>query len=213
MSRPLLSVVIPTIGRPSLTLTLDSLDAQAEAELVEVLVVADVHGGLTPALEQARDHVLEERDGERYRWLQYDGGMHCVGQPQRMIGGRTAMAPWVWYSQDDNIAAAGAVSAILRAAAQQTTTVPMFGRWLSAWREVIWREEKLTLGNIDADCLVLPHWVAQRVEWGLRYEGDFDAAQHAARLVNGQIAWLDAILSISKPDAEHYWWRQAEATA
>ncbi len=43
--RPWLSVVIPTIGRDSLALTLESLRAQAESAGVEVLVVGDTFGG------------------------------------------------------------------------------------------------------------------------------------------------------------------------
>lgn len=204
---PLLSVVVPTIGRSSLITTLDSLDAQELADELEVLVVADVYGGLTAEIVQAHEHVQEERDVARYRWLEYDGGLHCFGQPQRMIGGRSATAPWVWYTQDDNIAAQGAVAAILHAAARQAEPAPIFARWLSPWREIIWRDTRLELRNIDADCLVLPRLIAQRVSWGLRYEGDYDAAEDAARLAGGRIDWQDVVISIARPEPEHCWWR------
>lgn len=203
---PALSVVIPTIGRSTLSRLLDSLDAQPQAELLEVVVVADTHGGVTPDLEQARLHVLEERDARRYVWREYDAGMHCWGHPQRMLGGRCARAPWVWYSQDDNIAAQGALEDIFRAIARQRFVRPLFFRWLSGWREVIWRDHHLILGNIDADCLVLPRRIAERVQWGLRYEGDFDAAIDVMRLADEVVEWQDHVISISNPDAEHCWW-------
>ncbi len=211
--RPLLSVVIPTIGRSSLITTLDSLDAQELADELELVIVADVHGGMTNEILQAREHVQEERDIARYRWLEYDGGLHCYGQPQRMIGGRTATAPWVWFTQDDNIAAQGAVAAILHAAARQAQPAPIFARWLSPWRQVIWAEPQLWEGNIDADCVVLPLAIARGVSWGLRYAGDYDAAQHAVRLAGDRVDWLDQVVSIARPDPEHCWWHKAAVEA
>jgi len=210
--KPELAVVIPTIGRSTLVRTLDALEAQLGAEMLEVLVVGDSYAGYHAAdLEQARQHVLEERD-ERFRWFEYDGGLHMVGHPQRMAGARCATAPFVWYGQDDNIAADGAVPAILETIAGQPSARPIFGRWLSPWRELIWRDRHLQMGNIDADCLVLPRLIAERVQWGPRYEGDFDAAAHAASLSAG-IDWLDFVISVARPDQEHLWWQHAPAEA
>ena len=173
---PWLSVVIPTVGRPGLRLTLESISAQPESEGVEVLVVADTFGGYSSELVRAR--TIVEYQG--YRWCEHDAGRHCVGQPQRTYGARTATAPFVWFSQDDNIAAPDALAAIELAIDKQPRIRPLFFRFLSYWREEIWREPVLRLGNIDADCLVFPRAIAHEVEWGMRYEGDFDAA--AARL-------------------------------
>jgi len=211
--KPELAVVIPTVGRATLASTLDSLDAQPERDLLEVLVVADTHGGLSADLEQARAHVREERDPAIFHWREYDAGLHCWGHPQRMCGGRSATAPLVWYTQDDNVAAEGAVGLILEAAHFQARRSPLFFRWLSPWRELIWRDEHLLLGNIDADCLVLPRRIAERVQWGLRYEGDFDAAEDALRLSDGTVSWRDGLVSIARPDAPLCWWRPVAARA
>ena len=204
--KPALAVVIPTVGRATLVRTLDSLDGRAERDLLEVFVVADTHGGLTSDLEQARDHVRSERDSAVFHWREYDAGLHCWGHPQRMLGGRSATAPFVWYTQDDNAAAEGAATAILGAIAHQAHARPLFFRWLSPWRETIWRDQRLLLGNIDADCLVLPKRVAQQVTWGLRYEGDFDAAVYAMRIADGEVDWQDTVISIARPDSTLCWW-------
>ena len=200
---PWLSVVIPTVGRSTLCLTLESIRAQPEAEGVEVLVVADTFGGLTADLERARGDV--EHQG--YRWLEHDAGRHCVGQPQRTYGAQLATAPYVWFTQDDNIAAEDALAEIECAIDVQPRARPLFFRFLSYWRETIWREPELRLGNIDADCLVFPRAIAHEVHWGMRYEGDFDAAQQAYQLVGGDIGWCDEVVSISRPGPEHCWWK------
>jgi len=200
--RPWLSVVIPTIGRDSLALTLESLRAQAESAGVEVLVVGDTFGGYSHQLTNAR--TLVETEG--FSWLEHDAGTHCVGQPQRTAGARAASAPWVWFSQDDNIAAQDALASIEVAIEAQPHPRPIFFRFRSYWGEKIWRSQDLTVGNIDADCLVFPRHIAQRVEWGLRYEGDFDAAVQAFNFSGGDVAWVDQIVSIARPGGELLWW-------
>jgi hypothetical protein len=199
---PWLSVVIPTVGRESLYNTLASIRIQPESSGVEVLVVGDTFGGYSHQLNNAR----QIAEGEGYRWLEYDAGVHCVGQPQRTHGAKNASAPWVWFSQDDNIAAIDSLAAIEVAIDEQPRPRPIFFRFLSYWRETIWRSPHLTLGNIDADCLVFPRHIAQKVEWGLRYEGDFDAATRALEISGGDVAWVDEIVSISRPSTELLWW-------
>jgi hypothetical protein len=190
------------VGRSTLRLTLESIRAQPEAEGVEVLVVADTFGGQTPALLESRPHV----EDLGYRWLEHDAGRHCVGQPQRTYGAQMSTAPFVWFTQDDNIAAEEAFASIECAIDAQPRIRPLFFRFLSHWRQTIWRDPVLQLGNIDADCLVFPRAIAHEVHWGLRYEGDYDAAQQAYQLVGGDVGWCDEVVSISRPDPEHCWW-------
>jgi hypothetical protein len=152
---------------------------------------------------------VRELDGASspYVWLEYDGGVHCWGHPQRMAGARAARAPYVWFTQDDNIAAAAAFEHIaLVTAAEQK---PCFFRWLAPWRVEIWRTPQLAMGNIDADCLVFPRGIAQQARWGLRYEGDFDAAVEASVLAGGDVTWREEVISVARPDPHHRWWEKA----
>ena len=200
---PWLSVVIPTIGRDTLAVTLESLRAQPESAGVEVLVVADTHGAVNAQLEYRRKDVV----AEGHAWLEYDAGFHCVGQPQRTFGAKAASAPWVWFAQDDNIAAADSLANIELAIDAQPHPRPLFFRFVSYWRDTIWHDQKLALGNIDADCLVFPRHIAQKVEWGLRYEGDYDAAVRAFNYSGGDVAWVDQVVSVARPEREMLWWR------
>jgi len=200
---PWLSVVIPTIGRASLEDTLTSLRIQPESDGIEVLVVADTHGPVNAQLNYSHKRV----EDLGFDWLELDAGLNCVGQPQRTFGAKVASAPWVWFTQDDNIAAENSLLAIQSAIEAQPRRRPLFFQMLTYWGARIWQTPVLAQGNIDADCLVFPREVAKQVEWGLRYEGDLDAAVRAFNLTGGDVAWIDELVSIGRPPAELRWWR------
>jgi len=200
---PWLSVVIPTIGRQSLSATLDSLRVQPESDGVEVLVVADTHGPINAQLNYSHKRV----EDLGFDWLELDAGVNCVGQPQRTYGAKAATAPWVWFTQDDNIAAEHSLLAIQSAIEAQPRARPLFFQMQTYWGARIWQTPVLAQGNIDADCLVFPREVAKQVEWGLRYEGDLDAAVCAFNLTGGDVAWMDELVSVGRPAVEQLWWR------
>ena len=200
---PWLSVVIPTIGRASLEDTLTSLRVQPESDGVEVLVVADTHGPINAQLNYSHKRV----EDLGYDWLELDAGVNCVGQPQRTFGAKVASAPWVWFSQDDNIAAEHSLLAIQSAIEAQPRARPLFFQMQTYWGARIWQTPVLAQGNIDADCLVFPRDIARQVEWGLRYEGDLDAAIRAFNLTGGDVAWVSEVVSIGRPEKEMLWWR------
>jgi hypothetical protein len=210
VTHPWLSIVIPTVGRAELLHTLDAIDAQPEdlLEGVEVLVVGDTFGGRSPQLEQAQDHVATQRPPSRYQYLEYDGGQHCYGHPQRTYGATLARGEWVWFGQDDNVASDEALRAIRAATSATAAPSLCVFRTLCYWRQVVWREPRLELGNVDADCLVMRRELAAAVRWGLRYEGDYDAAVAAAKL-SETVGWHEDLVSIARPDQSHRWWLDA----
>lgn len=99
MSRPLFTVVIPTIGRDSLPKTLASIPAAIENDLVEVIVVADAHGNNAYNLHKI------EADARRFgaRYLEVDAGYHDVGSPQLQAGYAAAEGQWILNCGDDDI--------------------------------------------------------------------------------------------------------------
>lgn len=204
---PWLSVVIPTAGlrHDGLLRTIDSVRLQSDAEHVEVVVVGDTNGMTdSVAMDILRDQIAAYRNG--CRWLELDAGVHCYGQPQRSFGARRAHGEWVAFSQDDNILDRDAVESIWSQVSQQPHKRPLFFKVLTPWRAVVWSQPRLQLADIDADCLVLPAELASVVDWGLRYEGDFDAAVHAFNLSGGDVSWCEAQIAIARPDREHLWW-------
>jgi glycosyltransferase involved in cell wall biosynthesis len=205
--QPWLSIVLPTSARRHAELfrTLESIQQQKVAG-VEVVVVADTYATTDRArFDLLRDEVVDLRAGTR--WLEHDGGLNCWGQPQRSFGARQSRGDWVAFTQDDNILAQNAINTIALALKQEPRKRPLFFRVLTAWREPVWRTPHLVISNIDADCLVLPHAIAEQVTWGLRYEGDFDAAVQASSLAGGDVGWRDETIAIARPDLEHVWWQ------
>ena len=200
---PWLTIVIPTIGRQTLEDTLTSLRVQPESDGIEVLVVADTHGPINAQLNYCHKRV----EDLGFDWLELDAGVNCVGQPQRTYGAKVASAPWVWFSQDDNIAAEHSLMAIQSAIEAQPRARPLFFQMQTYWGARIWQTPVLSQGNIDADCLVFPRDIARQVEWGLRYEGDLDAAVRAFNLTGGDVAWVDELVSVGRPAVEQLWWR------
>jgi hypothetical protein len=205
MSGPWLSIVLPTAARRHAELfrTLESIRQQSQ-DSIEVLVVADKFGA---GDRQRFDLLQPEVEAFGVRWLEHDGGINCYGQPQRTFGGQRASGEWVAYTQDDNILAKDALKTISLALHQEVHKRPLFFRVTTPWRDFVWKTPQLVLSNIDADCLVLPREIAAAVRWGLRYEGDFDAAVEASTLANGDVAWRDETIAIARPDQEHIWWQ------
>jgi hypothetical protein len=205
---PWLSIVVPTDGkrRDGLLRTIESIRRQPRTtrDGVEVLVVADVYEADRGALDVLQGELFGCR--VNYRWLEHDAGVHCYGQPQRQYGALHARGEWVGFSQDDNILSADALGNIWMAVCSEPRKRPLFFRVLTYWRQTIWGVPLLQQSNIDADCLVFPRTLAQQVQWGLRYEGDFDAAVHAMQLAQGDIGWREESIAIARPDAEHLWW-------
>lgn len=207
MSQPWLSIVVPTSARrhPELFRTLASIEHQLNGYAVEVLVVADTHG----ATDRERFLTLRDQLPSGVRWFEHDGGVNCYGQPQRTFGARQASGEWVAFSQDDNILAQGAIDAIWLALCQEPHKRPLFFRIQTWWGATVWSSPQLVLGNIDADCLVFPRAIAQQVSWGLRYEGDYDAAVQAAQLAQGDVDWREETIAIARPDGAQLWWERS----
>ena len=201
-----LSVVIPTAceRQDGLQRTLESIRAQDGGDQIEVLVVADTHAVSDRGRFDESSRAVETFRG---RWLECDAGLHCVGQPQRTAGARAAGGDWVAFSQDDNCLTRDSLVRIWLAIWQQERPRPLFFKIRTHWGQIVWGQPLLALGNIDADCIVLPRALAQEVTWGLRYEGDFDAASDACRLAGGEVGWCDDLIAMARPAPEDWWWR------
>lgn len=203
--KPWLSVVIPTIGRSTLPRLLDSLDQQDRSDDVEVLVVADTHSGLSGDLIQARDHVLEDRDDQRYVWLEHDGGTHAWGHPQRTLGMHQAQGSWIAFSQDDNLMTQTALSDMRRWLGQLRWPQPVLFRVRTWQAGLVWRTpDAVALANVDADCVVVPNNPDRFGTWELVYEGDLHFIRGTVHNW-GAVAWSPAVIALGRPQPVEDW--------
>jgi hypothetical protein len=184
--RPWLTVIIPSIGRDTLGRTLQSIRAQAPPSEVELLVIGDTHG--TP---------LCTTYGARY--LGYDGGLHCVGQPQRQYGIGQAAGAWLAWSQDDSAWTVGAWAAIAASIAREPRCPRLFQ--VQTWQAgVVPRLQTVKLGNCDADGIVVPNEPARLGRWANDYCGDFAFIAATVERWGGAVVFEPTIIAIGRPD-------------
>ena len=177
---PWISIVVPTIGRPTLARMLASVDEPG----VEVIIVADTYNGDVEAeLAHARMRCsgAEMRPRIDVRWADFDAGYHAWGHPQRNEGMRLATAPWLMFSQDDNQLAPGALRFIRERIRLLPHLRPMLFQ-VDNWQAgVVWKRPVLAEGNIDADCIVTPNVPDRLARWTDRFNGDFDFIMETCR--------------------------------
>ena len=176
---PWLSIVVPTIGRPSLARFMES----ASGHGVEIVLVADTHGDEYTA-DNDRSRALFK---DKATWIDYDAGYHAWGHPQRNEGMRHATGEWMMFSQDDNVLVSGALQAIRTAIRQQPYPRPLLFQVDTRSAGVVWKEPYLIERNIDADCIVVPNDSARLGVWTDRFEGDYDFIKKTCDL------WLDFV--------------------
>lgn len=193
---PWLSVIIPTIGRPTLERTLQSIRSQRSADDVEILIVGDSHNG-TWAKQLADLSLMAARSDALY--VDHDGGQHCWGHPQRQYGAELADGEWLAFLQDDDVYAHGAFDAIEAGTRGQDALCPVLFRATVPAGIVVWMEPVIRENNIDANCIVTPNRPKQIGRWGHRYAGDFDFVQSTAELYDGQVAWDEHVIALARP--------------
>jgi hypothetical protein len=191
MSTPLLSVIVPSCGRPGLARTLASIRAQAPAAVLELLVVGDTHQG-TFAADLARvPAVCAEYEA---CYVPFDGGVHAWGQPQRQAGIRVATGDWLLWSQDDQVLTPGALDAI-RASIDGAPAAPRLFRVETRHGGTVWREPVLAYGDCDADGICVPRVPERLGQWTPHYAGDWDFIRETVALWDGQCVFEPCLLS------------------
>lgn len=164
MSRPLFTVVIPTIGRPSLTQTLDSIRPG-----VEVIVVADTFEMGKHDVNAIRLTVADW--GAEFFTL--DAGRHDTGSPQLALGYREATGQWILNCGDDDVFEPRAFDTIDCAIGEVDQDIPLFFRTVlhpaphrgNELPIVLWHKPEIVRGLITGQCFVTPNVPEKLGEW------------------------------------------------
>jgi hypothetical protein len=198
-------VVLPTVGRDCLVDTLDSLAASGFHDRDELLVIPDGHyKDSTRATVNA--HIL----APQVRFIEIESGGFW-GHPGRTKGMAAAKKQLVMFTQDDQLFAPGALTAIRRAvgASKDWKTQGHFFRVVPrAGRTVPSGGGSWSLGDIDADCIVLP--VRQRALFGLwdnSYNGDYIFISETKRKFEEagfEFVWHEEVISVQRLHAGRY---------
>lgn len=193
MSRPLFTVVIPTIGRPSLPKTLASINT----DLAEVTVVADTFE-MGDTIQEAI-HAEAATFGARY--LEVDAGFHDWGSPQLQAGYAAAEGEYILNCGDDDVYEPFALETIKRAIDSIAAPVPMMFRTVlhpapqrgNDHPVVLWADPELRNRNITGQCFVIPNDQSKIGRWDILV--DFGFITSTIDLWGGQVAWRTEIIS------------------
>lgn len=159
MTRPLLSVVIPTRGRNTLPRALASIRRQASATCVEIIICADTHGG--PLLCDVRS-LAAEFDAV---YLEHDAGGNFTGHPQIDHGFRRAVGAHLLAIGDDDVYIDGALALVAEAVEAHGKPAPfMFKAEMRPSRSrpifepiILWDHRGLERGAVSSQNFVAPN--------------------------------------------------------
>lgn len=193
MSRPLFSVIIPTIGRPSLPRTL----ASCQHPDVEVIVVADAFEMSSHDLNAIR---LTAQDWGA-EFLAYDAGYHDTGSPQLQHGYANATGAWIMNSGDDDVYEPLAFETMRRAIESLSEPVPLMFRSVlhpgpqrgNRVPVVLWHHPSIVDKNVTGQCFVIPN-VPERIgSWNIHV--DFGFIKDTVTKWNDRIEWRTEVVS------------------
>lgn len=184
-----LTIIIPTIGRPSLQDTLDSIASQI-GPFDQVFVVAD---GTYP-----ESRCLVENYGIQYGYFEInDGPHHDWGARARNFGISIAKKAYIAFMDDDDRYLPGAF-AFIKNAIHLFPGNPFLFRMIHG-KSMIWTRNELVLGNVSSQMVVVPNDCTKLSRFTDRYEGDFDFIKGTADLYSTDydpFIWREEIISI-----------------
>lgn len=195
MTRPLLTLMIPTAGRETLRRCLESIATQENAPSFEVIVIGDT---FERELDDTRAAV--KSFGRRFRFQTFDAGHHCFGHCQLNYGIGLARGRWLHCNDDDDIYAPGALAAIAEVVQSDICGIPHLFRFRSYWGPEFWAQEgAVQEGLIGGHCLVARNRLGKIGRFTCRYEGDFDWIKSTLEKNDEQAIWHSDVICIARP--------------
>lgn len=167
-----LTIILPTIGRPSLKATLDSIAMQI-GPYDQVFVVAD---GQYPNSQK-----LVESYGIQYAYFTLADGPHGDwGARARNYAIPLAKKAYISFMDDDDCYLPGAF-AHMRTAIREFPGKPFLFRMMHG-TGIIWTRQERAIGNVSSQMAVVPNHQDKLGRFAERYEGDFDFIESTAGL-------------------------------
>jgi len=162
---PTLSIIIPTIGRPALTRTLESIRGQDMVDGDEVLVVQDGPSDLAT-------WAVVKASGLPGRYLATGKRANDVGAAPRNFGIAHADGEYLAFMDDDDVYRPGAFDAIRAAAVRHPRRPLMFRMERPGWARTIWQDQAVRYGNVSTQLFVTPNHPGRLGTWGPYHTGD-----------------------------------------
>jgi len=194
-----LTIVVPTIGRPTLETTLQSIARQDLRHGDRLIVALDTYQQ-PPRPDVA---ALVARYG--FELLPVDGGFHFMGNPQLNAAISGCTTDYFCALGDDDVYVDGAIARLRKTLKPGRALLFQFYAppYLVAGdprRFVLWADKTLRVANISGCCIVAPREALVPVSDQQRCEVDFDWIVDIVAKTGQRPIWLDEVLIIARPD-------------
>lgn len=185
---PSITIVVPTIGRPSLSATLRSFADELSPE-DHVFVAADGDDVGDLVRNFANDSVAQ------WTYSHWGERLGHWGHPIRNLAFDQIETDYVWTIDDDDVAAPFALNIIRETEADWAIYKMHFGDNHPASGITCWREPILRHGDIGTPMIVAKPGNSR---FGHRYEGDWDYAQRLYAEY-GEPDWDERVIALIRP--------------
>lgn len=181
------SILLPTIGRPSLARTLASIYTQRLEFGDEVLLAIDANYNAAHATWDAA-----KLSGKVFS---IPNGPHCDwGHTPRNLVMPYATGDYLLSIDDDDSYEPGAFDAIRRALAENPQRPHIFRMRYKGG--LLWRDNAVEVGNFSTQQLVIPNDPSKLGKYGSRYEGDYDFMLQTLSLYpQGSVVWREEVIA------------------
>jgi Glycosyl transferase family 2 len=191
----MLSVIVPTVGRPTLGRTLRSVIPQL-ASSDELIVIAD-----GPEAHEAASGIVGRLNG-RCRLYATDTRTGSWGNAQRDLGMTLATRTHLTFMDDDDVYAPGAFAAIRKAVTVDSDAVHIFG--MRAWNgDVLPSTREVLSGNVGTPMVVIPNVKERLGSWvhpELLDQGRSDFAFISETISkHPRLVWHDEVIALCRP--------------
>ena len=180
------AIIIPTVGRPALKRTLESVASQQLEPGDEVLLVGD---GPTPV---AKDIWQQFRLPGRFMETQKRAN-DWGGEPRRQAIQNLPRARWLLFMDDDDIYTPNALRTI-RAVLKDSPRRPHIFRGKFP-QGLLWKDREVRLGNVSTQLFAVPNDPHRLGTWSNRYQNDFDFITSTLRHYPDGPVWREEVVA------------------
>lgn len=182
-----LSIIVPTIGRPTLHNTLVTIRLQL-AEEDEVLVVGD---GKQPEAKE-----IVSQFGGRMTYMESPGPARDWGATPRNYGIERAQGTHFVFMDDDDVFLPNAFDAFRMAIEENPDKPQLFKMYREG--KVLWEEPVVKVGNVSTQMYLIPNVPGKVGRWTREYEGDFHFLKETLSYYpegHEAIVWMNKIVA------------------
>lgn len=189
-----LSLIIPTVSRPTLVRTLASLRTQPWGVGDEILLVGDG--------EQPTAKILWDQFGLPGRYIEVPGPSKDWGHSPRNLVMPLATGDYIAALDDDDQWTSDALATIRKAISACPDRPLMFRMTGAPCRGTVWKSKQVEYANVGTPMFVLPTAGKRWAKYTPRYGGDCDFIRDTLALwPTDSLVWREEVIAMIRPNS------------